>query len=419
MSLYPNPLPTTIIPKGQPGETTGHDNHSERIHLSFNERPLFLGDSDFAVDLTGATDSTAAVQAAINRAQDGVAIEVPLRAKIRVDGTIDLGSGSGSAVPRRAFRMYGASGHDRNSGSPGFGSTFFMPTTSGTMFTASGVTAAQNDQWGPVFEYLNFRDSSNSGAGGSATLFNLEMINYFTFRDCTFLYARTAVNLDSKDDVVSGGDSAWGIFDQCTWMECGWGIKSRRTYGHVVLGGQAFGCGQVDGNNLTGAFLDLDARSQGWRVIGIKIDGQVASVNRNNGIVDLGSSNEYIGVHFEKCVTCLKLDGDTGVTGPPSGNWRSVIGCTMVCDGGGTGLHLTANSGHTNYWGNNIHSVTTAVLDESPNGGTGSNEDNNVKIGQTHSTPGTPTNGVMLYVDSSGNLLAKTKLGNVRTVAAV
>jgi hypothetical protein len=413
-SLYPNPLPES-------GFSTGHLTHSGRVHNSFNDRPLFLGDSDFGVNLTGTADSTAAVQAAVNRAQDGVAIEVPPQAKIRIDGTVDLGSASLSS--RRNFRMFSYGGKGRNEGNApayAFQPCFFKPNA-GTMFKMDSFAAGSNNQWGPIFEGLSFRDTTNTGAGESVTFFDLIMVNRFTFRDCAFLFGLRGVSLDSKEDSFSGGDSAWGLFDNCTWYQCGHGIYSRHTYGHEVRGGHAYRCGAISGNDLAGAWIELDAYSQHWRVHGFKVDGHRSLTPAFVGIRDLGSSNEYSLGHFERCVTGIKLDGDAAVSAPPSGDHRTVSACSFRGGDGsvGDGIEITANCNNTNLLGNNIHVVANKVVDNSPNGATIVDQDNNVKIGQTHATPGTPGNGVVLYVDSSGNLLAKTKLGNVRTVAAV
>jgi len=414
-SLYPNPLPESIVS----GVTTGHVTHSQRLHNSFNDRPLFLGDPDFAIDLTGATDSTAAVQAAVDRSATGTAIEVPPQARIRIDGTINLG-GAGY-TPRRNFMMYSYAGHGRNEGTPpayAFQPCFFKPNA-GTMFSMDGFAASVNDQWGPRFEGLSFRDTTNTGAGGSVTLFKLTMINRFAFRDCAFLFALRGIDLDSQEDHFSGGDSAWGLFDNCQWYECGHGIYSRHTFGHEVRGGAAHRCGPISGNDLAGAFVELDAYSQHWRFNNVKVDCHRSLVAAFVGFRDFSSTTEYSMVHIERPVTGFKLDGDPAVTGPPSGKWRSLSQCQVVGDGTGTGYELTANSGNTALIAVGAQNVTTKILDNSPNGAVILDLQNNIKVGQTHATPATPTNGVWLYVDSSGNLLAKTKNGNVRTVAAV
>lgn len=158
-------------------------------------------------------------------------------------------------------------------------------------------------------------------------------------------------------------------------------------------------------NSFTGGFNVNDTAGQGVYITGGGGDFQFSN---SAGVQILGPS-----INLNHATPGSDITLQVGDNGTTDGEGLIVAaGAAATAGGIGGGLSLKAGTG-SNFSGN-IGINMTAPAGDSNNGHLC------IYIAQTNAAPiSNPTGGIVLYVDTSGNLKARTSAGNIRTIAAV
>lgn len=265
-----------------------------------------LSITDYGATGDGITDSTAAIQSAIDAMSNGDRLGWPA-GRYRITDTLDWGS-------LRGIRISGTGGQSANEGTY-VGAAIVSEVSSDPTFAFNVGGDLVHE--GPILEYLNFIDNTSSA---DAVLVSIEDMNYWTIRNCTFRSKNPSSTTDGGTGVYvardSGQDNSWGMIDQCRFIGLDYGIYGTGSFGHVINGGNFVShSGQIG--------LYLDDGCQHWRLFGPKFDGPGKGVH-----LDGAFYNQFLSCAFESCSVGIDIDDPNNGAG--RGNQNIIVGGVWV-----------------------------------------------------------------------------------------
>lgn len=266
------------------------------------------------VDLSGTTDCSAVLQAAIDALPQtstisGGTILLPVGA-LKVSTMLDLGLKKNIVIRGAGAVHYGAASNG--------GTTLFTGTAGMTLLRSGNGTSILQD--GPRIEGIHFRDA----AGTSPRLVHFWGVNRYVMRDCSF-----GDGVGIEIDAGTANDASWSLIEQCHFRDCPTGILATKTFGFIVFGGEFT-------QSATHYGIDV-VNGQHVRILNIKVDhGQAVRLH--------GTSCSLIGIEYESqsaaAETAIELLSTSGP--PPVGSENSIIGCSIRGTGRSdfVGIHI-------------------------------------------------------------------------------
>ncbi len=261
----------------------------------------------------GVADDSTEIQAAID-AIEALANPVPLFFPVG-----EYLCTTGLVFDDGLIRIIGGGGQGRAE-DPLQGATLIAGTNAMELLRINSTTSLEQE--GPIIEHMNFRDES---AAKTATLLRIHNINRWTLRNCTLRDASGTGGIGLELTRETAGDNAWGMVDQCTFVNNESGLVATRSFGFNLVGGHfTSAAGTVQ-------HLHIDENSSAIQIQGTKFDNDI-------GILIEGSHNSVIGATFENCNPGIRFN-DTG--SGLNGKRNQIVGCGFTGSGSETGIDFT------------------------------------------------------------------------------
>lgn len=366
-----------------PGILAWHDTLQNWFNAK-NKVTAQLEDSQFGGEVGGSWST--ALQNAINEIEQtepgimGGQIQV-YPDQHRLNSTVTL-------TGKKSIGIVGAGGPSHIDGGAGFGASFYAGTSGMTMIQHAATSGLNH--WGPYFEGINFV----SNLFQNTTLVDLQSVNHWKFRRCSFNYGGTQLKVDGRLDLGAGGDASYGHLDDVTFSHY-------TNYGLYIVSGQCKAHDLKWFEGVSGSWaIRLDGQVANATFLGLKLDTLA------NGVWCKGYANVFYGLHCEGSAIGLRLDKDAAVGF--SGHDNEVYNLHTTFRGAGeVGVDVTTavsgyNAIHGYYW-----QGTGAATITDPNGKllvSGLNDGSGdilggaiLKLPNRNADPPTPTNGAVFY----------------------